>query len=286
MVLPAVALFVAFALVPVLTALPLSFTSWDGLSAPQWAGFDNWTRLFTDPAVWKAARLTLYLTVGSWLIQTPISLLLGVYLAGRQVSREVIGAIFFLPLLFSSAAVAIAWSNLLDPNFGAINQTLAWFGLSGLAHANWLGDPVQALITVLMVVAWTYMPFHTLLYQAGARQIPKSVYEAAELDGAGPVRVFFSITLPLLRYTFVTSSVLLIVGSIVSFDVLFVLTGGGPGTDTRVLPLYMYTTGFGAYQFGYSSAIAVMLALIGSVLSYVIVRFSGFARMASELQST
>ena len=286
MVLPAIALFVTFALLPVLTALPLSFTNWNGLGSPGWAGFDNWARLFADPAVWSAAKLTFYLTVGSWLIQTPISLLLGVYLAGRQAAREALGAVFFLPLLLSSAAVAIAWSNLLDPNFGAINQTLAAIGLTGLAHTNWLGDPVLAFVTVLIVVAWTYMPFHTLLYQAGARQIPKAIYEAAELDGAGPYRIFFSITLPLLKYTFITSSVLLIVGSIMSFDVLFVLTGGGPGIATRVMPLYMYTTGFGAYQFGYSSAIAVLLAVVGSALSYVIVRFSGFARMASELQAT
>jgi raffinose/stachyose/melibiose transport system permease protein len=283
MLLPAGILFGGFALLPVLIALPLSFTDWNGLSQFNWIGPANWIRIAQDPVALRSIQLTFLITLLSWLVQTPISILIGVYLAGRQRHRAVIGAIFFLPLLLSSAAVAITWSNLLDPSFGAINQTLRAIGLVQLAGTNWLGDPTLAFASVVLVVTWTYVPFHSLLYQAGARQIPKSIYEAAQIDGASTVRMFFSFTLPLLKYTIVTSSMLLIVGAVTSFDILFMLTGGGPGSSTRILPLHMYVTGFQGYQFGYSSALAVLLAVVGSALSYVLVRASGFATMRSQL---
>ena len=283
MLLPAGILFLAFAFLPVFVAVPLSFTDWNGLARFNWIGFDNWIRVVHDPVALRSMQLTFLMTLLSWLLQTPISLLIGVYLAGSQRHRAVIGAIFFLPLLLSSAAVAITWSNLLDPNFGAINQTLRALGLIGFANTNWLGDPTLAFIAVVIVVSWTYVPFHALLYQAGARQIPPSIYEAAQLDGASGARLFFEFTLPLLKYTIVTSSMLLIVGAVTSFDILFMLTGGGPGTSTRILPLHMYVQGFQSHEFGYSSALAVLLAALGSALSYTLVRLSGFASMRSQM---
>jgi raffinose/stachyose/melibiose transport system permease protein len=281
---PAFALFFIFALIPLLIALPLSFTEWTGIGPIKWAGLDNWFAILDDRIALNAIRVTLILTVASWLIQTPISLFLGIYLAGRGVYRAGLGAILFLPLLLSTTAVAITWSNLLDPNFGGINATLRSLGLTSLANLSWLGDRNLALVTVLFVVSWTYIPFHTLLYQAGAQQIPRALYEASSLDGAGRLDHLLHITLPLLRYTIVTSSTLIIVGSITSFDILFVMTGGGPGTSTRTLPLDMYFEGFQANHFGYASAIAVVIGVLGFVASYVLVRASGFARMGSRLE--
>ncbi len=283
MLVPAGILFIVFAFLPVLVAVPLSFTDWNGLFQFNWIGFENWVRVVHDPLALRSMQLTFLITVLSWLLQTPISLIIGVYLAGPQRHRAVLGAIFFVPLLLSSAAVAIAWSNMLDPNFGAINQTLRTLGLTALANTNWLGDPTLAFISVVVVVSWTYVPFHALLYQAGARQIPPSIYEAAQMDGASGTRIFFEFTLPLLKYTIVTSSMLLIVGAVTSFDILFMLTGGGPGTSTRILPLHMYVEGFQSHEFGYSSTLAVLLAVVGSILSYTLVRLSGFASMRSQM---
>ena len=213
MVLPAFLLFLVFALGPLLVAFPLSFTEWNGLGPITWAGLDNWGEVLRDPIAFNAMRMTLVLTVFSWLLQTPISLLAGVYLAGRGRYRAVLGVIYFIPLLLSTTAVAITWSNLLDPNFGGVNATARELGLTGLASINWLGKRDLALVTVLLVVAWTFIPFNALLYQAGARQIARSLYEAAQLDGASRSRQFRHITLPLLRYSMVTSSMLIIVGS-------------------------------------------------------------------------
>src|SRR5450756_3002957 len=149
--------------------------------------------------------------------------------------RGVLAVLFFIPLLLSSAAIAVAYKALLDPNFGL------GAGLQiGFLSQDWLGEDKLALGVVIFIVSWQFIPFHSLIYQGAVRQIPRSMYEAAEIDGAGRIRQFWSITLPQLKYTIVTSSTLMVVGSLTFFDLIFVLTAGGPGDATRVLALDMY----------------------------------------------
>ncbi|MEN5072309.1 sugar ABC transporter permease [Isoptericola cucumis] len=270
---PALALFGVFAVVPLLGVVVLSFMSWDGLGDPVWAGIDNWGRTLADPVTQNAMRLTVVVTVVSWLFQAPVSLLLGVFMAGRQRYRAV------LPLLFSAAAVAIAYRALLDPNFG-LGTAL---GIPWLSQ-DWIGDPDLALWVVLFVIGWCFVPFHSLLYQGGVRQIPRSMYEAALLDGAGRVQQFLHITLPQLKYTIITSSTLMIVGSLTYFDLIFVLTNGGPGNATRILPLDMYLTGFRSYDMGKASVIAVVLVVVGLTVSLLLNRLSGANKMESQME--
>ena len=282
MVVPALALFGLFALLPMAIVVLLSFTRWDGLTTPAWAGTANWAHLFTDPETRHSIWLTVQVVVLSWLIQTPISLLLGVYLAGKQRYRALLAVIFFIPLLLSSVAIALAFRYLLDPNFG-LTQSWHTAPLSWLNH-DWLGDQTLVLYTLIFIIAWQFIPFHTLLYQAGTRQIPASLYEAARIDGASGAQQFWQITLPQLRNTMVTSTTLIIVGSLTYFDLVFILTGGGPGYATRLLPLDMYITGFQDHQFGQASAIATLLVIIGMLVSLGLVRFSGFSKMRSEME--
>ena len=282
MVVPALVLFGLFALLPMAIVVVLSFTRWDGLTTPAWAGTANWAHLFTDPVTRHSIWLTVQVVVLSWLIQTPISLLLGVYLAGKQRYRALLAVIFFIPLLLSSVAIALAFRYLLDPNFG-LTQSWHTAPLSWLNH-DWLGDQTLVLYTLIFIIAWQFIPFHTLLYQAGTRQIPASLYEAARIDGASGAQQFWQITLPQLRNTMVTSTTLIIVGSLTYFDLVFILTGGGPGYATRLLPLDMYITGFQDHQFGQASAIATLLVIIGMLVSLGLVRFSGFAKMRSEME--
>ena len=282
MVVPALVLFGLFALLPMAIVVVLSFTRWDGLTTPAWAGTANWAHLFTDPVTRHSIWLTVQVVVLSWLIQTPISLLLGVYLAGKQRYRALLAVIFFIPLLLSSVAIALAFRYLLDPNFG-LTQSWHTAPLSWLNH-DWLGDQTLVLYTLIFIIAWQFIPFHTLLYQAGTRQIPASLYEAARIDGASGAQQFWQITLPQLRNTMVTSTTLIIVGSLTYFDLVFILTGGGPGYATRLLPLDMYITGFQDHQFGQASAIATLLVIIGMLVSLGLVRFSGFSKMRSEME--
>jgi xylobiose transport system permease protein len=275
---PGLVLFGLFGLAPLGLVGYLSLTAWNGLGSPSFIGFENWSRFFADPAIVDSLWLSLVLTVLSWLFQTPISLLLGVWAAGKQRNRAVLSAIFFLPLLLSSTAVAILWHALLDPNWG-LPATIG--PLFGLDDGNFIGTPRGAMISVAFVAAWQFIPFHTLLYQSGARQIPDVLYQASMMDGAGRVRQFVHITLPQLRHTIVTSSVLMIVGALTYFETVLVLTDGGPGTSTYILPFRMYTTAFRGYDMGYASAIAFALVLVATAISLVLVRISGFASMRS-----
>ncbi|GAB3233198.1 sugar ABC transporter permease [Glycomyces halotolerans] len=274
---PALLLFGVFALIPLFGVAALSFVNWDGLGAITWAGLDNWKAAATDPVSQNALWLTVQLTILCVAFQAPVSLLLGVFLAGRQRHRAFLGMLFFLPLLFSSAAVAITFTALLDPNFGAGSALNV-----ALLSQNWLGDPDLALFVVVFVIGWSFIPFHTLLYQAGTRQIPKELYEAARIDGAGPLDQFFRITLPMLKYTIVTSTTLMTVGSLTYFDLIFVLTGGGPGNATRVLPLDMYLTGFRSYDMGRASVLALVLVVVGLAIALGLNRITGTSRMGGR----
>ncbi|MFD7706966.1 carbohydrate ABC transporter permease [Streptomyces sp. NPDC059785] len=265
---PGVLFFAFFAVVPMALAFYLSFTHWDGLGDPEPAGFANWRKLIGDDRLVQSLWLTALLTVVSWVFQTVVSLLLGIWAAGRQRNRAVLSAIFFVPFLLSSTAIALLFYALLDPNFGVIQKNL-------------LGSSSGAFLMIVFVGGWQFIPFHTLIYQGGARQIPDVLYQAAAIDGAGPLRRFFSVTLPQLRHTITTSTVLMVVGSLTYFETVLILTKGGPGTDTAILPYLMYEAGFKSYDFGYASAIASFLVVVATGLSVLLVRLTGFGGMRS-----
>jgi raffinose/stachyose/melibiose transport system permease protein len=274
---PALVFFIGFAVIPVVGVLALSFTTWDGIGAIHPSGLTTWRAVLADPGLPHAIWVTFLVMVASWAVQTPLSILLGTFLAGHQRYRGVLAVVYFIPLLLSSAAIAITYKALLDPNFGLG----AGLGIDFLSQ-DWLGRPTLAFSLVVFVVSWQFIPFHSLIYQGAVRQIPQSMYEAAQLDGAGRARQFFSITLPQLKYTIITSSTLMIVGSLTFFDLIFVLTEGGPGDATRVLALDMYKRGFQASLMGPASAIAVILVLVGLALALLLRRLGG--RDASQSQ--
>jgi raffinose/stachyose/melibiose transport system permease protein len=277
MALPALVMFVAFGVVPLLGVLFLSFTTWDGIGVINWTGFRSWKAELTDPGLPHALWVTFLIIALSWLVQTPMSLLIGTFLAGRQRYRGFLAVIYFIPLLLSSAALAITYKALLDPNFGLG----AGLGIPLLSQ-DWLGREKLAIGVVVFVVSWQYIPFHSLIYQAGVRQIPVALYEAAQIDGAGRIRQFFSITLPQLKYTMITSTTLIVVGSLTFFDIIFVLTAGGPADATRTLALDMYITGFQGNEMGTASAIAMILVLIGLALALLLQRLGGRDQTASQ----
>ncbi|MBF8184673.1 sugar ABC transporter permease [Nonomuraea sp. K274] len=276
---PALLFFAAFGLVPLVGVFLLSFTSWDGLGDISVTGLDSWSAVLSDPQLPHALWVTFLVMALSWAVQTPASILLGVFLANSQRYRAVLAVMYFVPLLLSSAAIAITYKALLDPNFGLG----AGLGIPLLVQ-DWLGDPVLAFSVVIFVVSWQFIPFHSLIYQGGVRQIPRSMYEAAELDGAGRVRKFFSITLPQLKYTIITSSTLMVVGSLTFFDLIWVLTAGGPGDATRALAVDMYKRGFQANLMGPASAIAVILVLVGLALALLLRRIGGGSSSTSQLE--
>ena len=279
LVLPALLIFTAFGVIPLIGVLALSFTSWNGIGEITPTGFDNWVSVLTDPGLLHSLGVTFLIMALSWLVQTPLSILVGVFTAGHQRYRAVLAVLYFTPLLLSSAAIAITFKALLDPNFG--------LGASAgipLLVQNWLGDPVLAVATVVFVVAWQFIPFHSLLYQGAVRQIPASIYEASRIDGAGRVRQFFSITLPQLKYTMITLSTLMVAGSMTLFDLIFVLTLGGPSDATRVLALDMYLRGFRGNMMGPASVLALIIVVVAVLLALGIQRLGGKDASESRLE--
>lgn len=274
---PAVLVYTGFVVLPMLLAVPLSGTAWTGQGPLVWIGLDNWSRLFADPATQKSVVLTIATMVLSWAIQIGVALPLGMWLAAPGRTRAAAGVIFMLPMLFSGTAIAIGFAGMLEPNFGLFR------GIPLLSHP-WLSDVNTALIVVNFVLSWQYIPFYALLFQAGVRQIPASLYEAAELDGASAGQRRRFITIPLLKPTAAVSSMMILVGSLTYFAAFLVMTNGGPGDSTRVLALHMFLKGFREFQLGYANAIALVLMLVGIALALVIVRITGFGSMRSQFE--
>lgn len=270
MALPALLMFLAFGVIPLLGVLFLSFTTWDGIGDIHVTGLTSWKAALSDPGLPHAVWVTFEIMIISWLVQTPLSILIGVFLAAFTKYRGFLAVLYFIPLLLSSAAISITYKALLDPNFGLGTGT----GIDWL-NQDWLGNSNLAIGVLIFVVSWQYIPFHSLIYQGAVRQIPTSMFEASQIDGAGRVRQFFSITLPQIKYTIITSSTLMVVGSLTFFDLIYVLTGGGPGDSTRALALEMYQKGFMANLMGPASCIAVILVLTGVLLAQLLRRLGG-----------
>ncbi|MEQ8144752.1 sugar ABC transporter permease [Streptomyces sp. CNH189] len=277
--LPAAVFFALFAIVPLIMVAVLSFMSWDGIGSPQWVGADNWSRLMDDPVMLQSIWLTLLLTALGVVVQTPLSILLGVWAAGHQRNRAVLSVIYFIPLLLSATAVSVLWRALLDPNFGIPADATWLFG-----DGNLFGEQATAIGVLAFVSTWQFTPFHTLIYQGAARAIPQVLYQAAEIDGAGRYRQFFHITLPQLRNSMITSMILMIVGGLTTFETVLILTQGGPGTDTTISAYYMYDKAFKGFDFGAGSAIALALVVAATIISLVVVKVSGYDKMRSTME--
>jgi xylobiose transport system permease protein len=279
--LPAIAYFAVFAIVPLIVVVWLSFTSWDALGSPAWVGVENWRTLFRDATLINSFKITAILTVLGIVTQTPVSLLLGVWAAGHEKNRAILSAIYFIPLLMSATAISIVWLSLLNPYYGLPHELHWLFDNSLLGHGYLFSYPATAIGVLTFVGMWQWTPFHTLIYQGGARAIPEVLYQAAAVDGAGRVRQFFHITLPQLRNTMITSIVLMLVGSVTTFDTILILTSGRPGISTTSTSYYMYVKGFQQFEFGQASMIAVLLVVVSTVISLIVVRLSGWDKMRS-----
>lgn len=282
-VLPALLLYASLVLVPIGVAAGLSLFEWDGSGPSEFIGLGNWFAFFSDQDALASVQRTALLVIASWLVQVPIAMALGVYAAGAGRHRALLTSVFFVPALMSSAAMGVLWGQLFSPVGGGVTYAAENFGLFFLSP-DWLGDPQLVLATIVALIAWQFVPFHTLLFRAGVSQIPRSIYEAAAIDGVTGLRRFLFVTLPMLRHTIVTSSILNIVGSLTIFDLIYVLTQGGPGQSSRVLALAQYLEGFTSMRFGYASTLAVVLGGVAITFSLIMVRVSGFGKMKSQAE--
>ncbi|WP_083751510.1 carbohydrate ABC transporter permease [Saccharothrix sp. ALI-22-I] len=250
-------------LIPMVYSLYLSLTRFNLLTDPQWTGLDNYARLLSDERYLQSIKVTLLYVVTSVPLKLIAALLVAVALNRGLKALGFYRATFYLPsLLGASVAVSVMWRQIFSRD-GLLNDFLALFGIRG---ADWIGDPRYAMWTLVLLAAWQFgTPM--LIFLAGLKQLPQDLYEAAELDGAGRFRVFFSITLPLLTPMVFFNLVLETINAFQTFTPAYVVSGGlgGPIDSTLLYTLYLYLRGFGSMQMGYASAMAwVLFAVIGA----------------------
>ena len=271
---PAVFFLVVFLLYPLISSFQLSLLDWNGLgSGERFIGLDNWVRLAHDKLFWSALRNNLALAFFSVLFQIPIALLLAVVLDEASKGSRILKILYFLPLLMSSVALGVVFKNIYDPNFGPINAFLSAIHLDAWAH-DWLGDPRLSLGSVIVVICWQNIPFYMVLFLAGLSSFPSELGEAARLDGASESTIFWRIKLPFLQGTVRTGITLAIVGSMRYFDLIFIMTDGGPEGSSELMATYMFRTVFSSFQLGYGSTVASAMFLIVTLVAAATLRFS------------
>ncbi|KKD06336.1 carbohydrate ABC transporter permease [Streptomyces sp. WM6386] len=264
--LPAILLFAFVVLVPSARGVYYAFTDWDGLD-PDFAfvGLDNFTAMLSDSDATQAIWHTLLIAVSITVVQNAVGLLLALGVNSAIKSRNALRVFLFAPAVITPIVTAYLWRNLLGPD-GAVNSALGAVGLDG-SRQDWLGSPRLALWSVIGVIVWQYAGYSMVIFLAGLQSVPKEIHEAAAIDGAGPVRRFWSVTRPLLAPALTINLMLSIIGGIKLFDQVYALTGGGPGHATDTLSTLIYKDAFTLGEFGYSIALAVVLTIIVAVVS-------------------
>ncbi|WP_214104702.1 carbohydrate ABC transporter permease [Acrocarpospora catenulata] len=261
--LPAAVGFAVFYLWPTLRTMYLSLTDYSLLAPPEWVGAGNYERLLGDRLFWNSLKVTVEYVVINIGVQTVVALGMAV-LMHRLTRSGLIRGVLLLPYLVANVVVALIWYTMLDAQLGIVNQALEWIGLDPVAF---FGETSTAIPTIALVNVWRHMGYTALLIFAGLQAIPKTVYEAAATDGASEARMFWRITLPLLRPALALVLVLTIIGSFQIFDTVAVTTKGGPINATRVIYYYIYEQAFQRFNFGYAAAVCVALFAILATLA-------------------
>jgi raffinose/stachyose/melibiose transport system permease protein len=263
---PALVLFAFVVLVPSVRGVYYAFTDWDGLSPDfSFVGMGNFTEMFTDPAAVQALWHTLVVAAAITVVQNGIGLLLALGVNTAIKSRNVLRVFLFAPAVITPIVTAYLWRNLLGPD-GAVNSLFGAIGLDSWRQ-NWLGDPDLALWSVVGVTVWQYAGYSMVIFLAGLQSIPREIHEAAAIDGAGPVRRFWSVVRPMLAPALTINLMLSIIGGLKLFDQVYALTGGGPGHATDTLSTLIYKDAFTLGEFGYSIALAVVLTAVVALAS-------------------
>lgn len=270
-VLPAVALFVVFRLYPMAFGLYLSLNEWDGVRPMVFRGLENYRQALLDAAFWLALWHNVVFAIGTVFGKNVIALVLAVLLNADLRGRTFFRTTLFMPVVMSFVVVGLLWGWIFNFQFGLLNNLLVAAGLED-RRADWLGDPGLALFSLIGVDVWKWYGFHMVIYLAGLQTIPMVLYEAATIDGASAWQQFWRLTLPLLRPIVVINITLALMGAFNVFDLIYVMTQGGPANATNVVMIYAYLQGFKFYQMGYASAISYVLMMVVIVLSALQIR--------------
>jgi len=267
--LPALVFLAVYIAYPIINSFITSTMQWNGLGRNRsFNGLDNWAVLTRDGSFWRAFSNNLKIMFLSLVFQVPFALALATFLDVTEKKGAVFKIVWFIPYLLSSVAIGVLFKYSLDAGNGIFASVSKLFGGGGV---DLLGNPKAALFTVIGVVCWQYIPFYMVLYLAAYGTIPIELYEAASIDGATRNQYFWSISLPMLRPTIISGMTLSIIGSLKYFDLVYVMTGGGPGVATELMATYMYKTSFVRFNMGYGATVASGMFILITVVALVVV---------------
>ncbi|WP_337101168.1 carbohydrate ABC transporter permease [Paenibacillus sp. YIM B09110] len=259
--LPAFLLYAVIVLLPVFISFYYSLLKWDGIGAGAFIGFDNYLTMFRNDHIFTQSLWnSIILAVLSVFVQLPISLALALVLASSVKGSRFYRSVYFIPVVMSTVVIGQLWLKIYHPSFGLLNQLLGDIGLASWQR-EWLGSETTALVASFVPIVWQYIGYHMLLLYASAKSIPDDLYEAARIDGATGVKSAFFITIPLIKPMLKLSTIFAVIGSLKMFDFIYVLTNGGPLHATEVPSTWMFSNIFKQYQYGYGSAVAILIIL-------------------------
>ena len=263
---PALLLYLLLVVAPVVQAIYYSGFAWSGLgSLDDFVGLENFKRAFADDVFLGALKHNAIIVALSLLVQLPFALGCAMLLSARIRGRALLRVLFFAPFVLSEVVTGVIWTLMLQPN-GLVDAISP-------ADREWLADPGIVLYTVFVVISWKYFGFHMILYLAGLQQIPRELEEAAMIDGANRLQVLRYVTLPLLGPTIRISAFLSVIGALQLFDLIWVMTGGGPVNSSNTMATYLIDWSFKRFQFGYASAVAVIMLVISLLFALFWQRF-------------
>jgi multiple sugar transport system permease protein len=258
---------IIFAIIPLISALVLSFMEWDGFGERSFVGLENFIYQFSSSDFWKATYNTILYTVLTVPIGLMISLLLAVAL-NKIKGKEIYRLFYFMPVVTSSVSIGVIWMWILNGDLGILNQALAMIGIDG---PDWLTNTNLVMISIALLSIWWQLGYNMVIFLAGLQGISKTYYEAAEIDGASKFQQFRNITLPMLSPTTFFVAIMAIIGSFQVFDQAFVMTNGGPGKASYTMVYHIYDNAFVDFRFGESSAAAMILFVV--ILIFTLVQF-------------
>lgn len=270
-VLPCLLLYTCLVFVPIIVSFYTGLLQWDGISTAKFIGLNNFKTMFTsDPVFWPAVRHTLLYSVAS-MLEIPLCLWMAIMLSRHVKKGNTLVSIYFTPVILSIVIIGQLWKTIYNPVSagGMLNGVLISLGLDSWTH-SWLTEPKIAMYALYFVSLWQYFGYHLLIQYTGVQNIPDEIYEAAKIDGADGFKADRHITLPLIVPIFKVSLVLAFIGSLQAFELVVVMTGGGPAHATDVISTHMYNSSFLSLKYGYGSAIAAFLVILCLICTVII----------------
>lgn len=264
---PAFILLMVLIFIPLLLSGYYGLMDWDGIGEKTFIGLDNYIEGIQDKLFWSSAMHSFLLALFSAL-SLIIYLAVSIILASKIKGADLLRKIYLIPMLLSSVAIAQLWVKVYNPSNGILNSFLRTIGVEN--PPSWLADPSLVLFAIFVPILWQYAGFYILIYYAALKNIPESLIEAARIDGATPFQIAMRIKLPLIKEIVSVTIVLAIVGSLKYFDLIYVMTAGGPNGASEVMASYMYKLAFSSYNFGYGSAIGFLLLIITLIVTLII----------------